>query len=96
VINPLYSQAAPVYPVNQNSTYNGHGGGANATPASQTQGMAPNHTEREWYRDPQPREPYDRRLDPFDGVRYIRRDGEVYDEDEEYEEYRLPASHRDR
>ncbi|CAA9958575.1 hypothetical protein PTMSG1_02125 [Pyrenophora teres f. maculata] len=86
--NPNYPQAAPVHPVNQNPTYNGYGGGANSTHASQARAIAPNHAEREWYRELQPRVPYSRRHDPYDGVGHVRRDGAVYDEEEEYEEYR--------
>ncbi|KAA8625168.1 hypothetical protein PtrSN002B_010019 [Pyrenophora tritici-repentis] len=86
--NPNYPQAALVHPVNQNSTHNGYGGSTNSTNVSQQRAIAPNHAEREWYRELQPRIPYSRLHDPYDGVGHVRRDGAVYDEEEEYKEYR--------
>ncbi|EDU40003.1 predicted protein [Pyrenophora tritici-repentis Pt-1C-BFP] len=60
----------------------------NSTNVSQQRAIAPNHAEREWYRELQPRIPYSRLHDPYDGVGHVRRDGAVYDEEEEYKEYR--------
>lgn len=91
--NPYYAQVAPAYSPNHNSPHIGHGGSANPMYGTQPQARAPNRADREWYQDLQPRQPYNRRDDPYDAEGFVRRDGAVNNEDEVYEEYRLSGEY---